>query len=68
MIGCAVAAVDVPLNWEVPITLNNTVNVGDTVIWTWSDSAPHNVQCKYLIAQPRNAAVCQPKLVSYQSV
>jgi hypothetical protein len=39
-----VAAVDVPLNWEVPITLNNTVNVGDTVIWTWSDSAPHNVQ------------------------
>ncbi|GAQ83891.1 hypothetical protein KFL_001670020 [Klebsormidium nitens] len=31
-------------DWRVPITLSDTVNVGDTIIWTWTDTAPHDIQ------------------------
>ncbi|WOD44279.1 T9SS type A sorting domain-containing protein [Hwangdonia lutea] len=32
------------LNWEIGIgTLDLTIDEGDTVIWTWTDGAPHTV-------------------------
>lgn len=36
------------LNWRIGIgtNLNLTIDVGDTVIWTWTDSAPHTVTNK----------------------
>jgi plastocyanin len=38
------SAVVINKEWKVPTTLSDTVAVGDTVIWTWADTAPHDIQ------------------------
>ncbi|GAA4291486.1 T9SS type A sorting domain-containing protein [Aestuariibaculum suncheonense] len=36
------------LNWDTTVgsELNLTINVGDKVIWTWTDNSPHTVESK----------------------
>ncbi|GAQ87700.1 hypothetical protein KFL_003710060 [Klebsormidium nitens] len=39
----AVSAIIVTIEWKVPISLTDTVIIGDTIIWSWADTAPHDL-------------------------